>query len=1375
MHWNAQAMRCPLLLLLFSMGACDGPGGESVPDPDAANSQCTVEPSGTAPRPLWTEQPDRLNPFTTTGHTSSSLGQIVTCDPNKLGQYPTPEGGNPHPKGGDLQNISTNFHILQSLVMSASLGSKVLAKLDSFTTDVNAPDGLIGTCLCHDVAAQCISTSGLSREACDSFCTTGSLGIPGACSGGTRLWLPNDVFSSATGAAKFGAKQLKLLDELQDFLNSPVFTSISGVLGSMSAAIENAAEISARLQCWIDLFSEGYHLGGFDQQRPDLHMCVGYYGHGAFAGIGEPGKFEIGGRYASHNLSASHRAQMRMGGWGLTAFGKTLTILPNIEFNTQLDDYRFFDKCKPLGFAIGGDPSFSCTNGFGMWVGSGAAPAGTIDVDKIDMFHLVDRSQLQSLDSDGNDLISGGEFVVAGYQPFRYPDHAIGPHQWPRAAIESSWEGQVASVVSTGLNIDPHITPIAKILGTYILYPGVTFIPILTLKAGLEWDHEAYKLRSRLMTALNKNLAPSLAFTHADFERSMHPMQAPDLSAETGVGAYVTPGIKAQLTVGIVVSKYLEVGISGFQGLELDIRPAAHGGLVDLGLALTDALNTSNPPEGPCSPVLSAKTSVLCSDRSYDTLVPQHSDPKSSYACTPSTDASSCCLKFAIGSAAGPPQKYAVCIDTWTGITSALCTCEQGVQACYDKIKGFVPSAARAKIEGWLQSGALASLVPSWTASKSCQQCEKDKSCVTEWWGRTPSMTSLSECALHGYCVAPGSSAATTYDITEKSCLATKGTFYRYQCVDEMTHEITGWKGPGCHPFTSGFPSACGCGKDADCASGEGCDTSTGKCSASPADCACNPSGNADPVIPCGTGRLCQKGACALACSGNSACQVGFSCKAGACASATDIPYAEQIAWLADHPAPGPRHAIESYGLTDMTLTLILSAGVRIGATISLFKKKFEYMIWRWSQAWDLGSTQKATYQPGLEARYLDECNGSMGSVVNHQPGSGNAMTCSGATSYVCRYPASSSPQWANYDQPNELISHCKEEMPIHVEDPPVPTPAEFGDAVSNTIAFGIDAGTTAWSDNQLCVGKQRFSDWAKNPPQLQGPCSYTGQRSGAPASFPCSAVETFTLQIWGCLNTTTPQGAALKNFIATHGLNTVTPPYLVTPTYPSALTSAEVIDLHALVIDPSEPAVTAQFAGPIWAAASNGGFADTMMLRNVLYAVEQCYEGNFQSETVCACNSAADCNVAAGETCSNNQCQESGGTLAVCPFIEFGAAVHPQPCCGDGTVEKTASEECDDGNTITGDGCTENCKRELGSAACCTPGGCVDMDGKSARRCKDLRGNLFFGTSCKALGDCGHPRQGGCLGADGLCNQPITLALCERSRGLFLVGGCKE
>ena len=44
-------------------------------------------------------------------------------------------------------------------------------------------------------------------------------------------------------------------------------------------------------------------------------------------------------------------------------------------------------------------------------------------------------------------------------------------------------------------------------------------------------------------------------------------------------------------------------------------------------------------------------------------------------------------------------------------------------------------------------------------------------------------------------------------------------------------------------------------------------------------------------------------------------------------------------------------------------------------------------------------------------------------------------------------------------------------------------------------------------------------------------------------------------------------------------------------------------------------------------------------------------------------------------------------------------------PCCGDGVVTSAVGEQCDDGNTVSGDGCNLECKSERAGAACCNAG----------------------------------------------------------------------
>lgn len=77
-------------------------------------------------------------------------------------------------------------------------------------------------------------------------------------------------------------------------------------------------------------------------------------------------------------------------------------------------------------------------------------------------------------------------------------------------------------------------------------------------------------------------------------------------------------------------------------------------------------------------------------------------------------------------------------------------------------------------------------------------------------------------------------------------------------------------------------------------------------------------------------------------------------------------------------------------------------------------------------------------------------------------------------------------------------------------------------------------------------------------------------------------------------------------------------------------------------------------------------------------------------------------------ETCDDGNAQPGDGCDQNCQYDDTGLICDPpgQPChapvCGDGI--SLAPEECDDGNTASGDGCTSDCKLEPGYA--CDPEG---------------------------------------------------------------------
>lgn len=107
------------------------------------------------------------------------------------------------------------------------------------------------------------------------------------------------------------------------------------------------------------------------------------------------------------------------------------------------------------------------------------------------------------------------------------------------------------------------------------------------------------------------------------------------------------------------------------------------------------------------------------------------------------------------------------------------------------------------------------------------------------------------------------------------------------------------------------------------------------------------------------------------------------------------------------------------------------------------------------------------------------------------------------------------------------------------------------------------------------------------------------------------------------------------------------------------------------------------------------------------------------------------------GETCDDGNKISGDGCSSVC-VIESGFQCFGQPSictarCGDGN--KTALEKCDDGNILGGDGCSAVCKIEFqfvctGSPSVCerTPY-CGDGNKASAEECDD--GNADYGDGC--------------------------------------------
>jgi len=125
-------------------------------------------------------------------------------------------------------------------------------------------------------------------------------------------------------------------------------------------------------------------------------------------------------------------------------------------------------------------------------------------------------------------------------------------------------------------------------------------------------------------------------------------------------------------------------------------------------------------------------------------------------------------------------------------------------------------------------------------------------------------------------------------------------------------------------------------------------------------------------------------------------------------------------------------------------------------------------------------------------------------------------------------------------------------------------------------------------------------------------------------------------------------------------------------------------------------------------------------------------------------------------EACDDGNTVSGDGCSSDCRTVDPGYSCNPvgKPChriarCGDGVV--VLPELCDDGNTTAGDGCSATCKVEIGfkcsgNPSVCTPTKCGDKIVEGAESCDD--GNTVPYDGCSA--DC--QSEPNCTSASGAC-----------------------
>jgi cysteine-rich repeat protein len=119
---------------------------------------------------------------------------------------------------------------------------------------------------------------------------------------------------------------------------------------------------------------------------------------------------------------------------------------------------------------------------------------------------------------------------------------------------------------------------------------------------------------------------------------------------------------------------------------------------------------------------------------------------------------------------------------------------------------------------------------------------------------------------------------------------------------------------------------------------------------------------------------------------------------------------------------------------------------------------------------------------------------------------------------------------------------------------------------------------------------------------------------------------------------------------------------------------------------------------------------------------VDPCVQNPCQNGGVCS-----DSDGTAVCACAGNW---AGATCTACEPGFTGADCHPVPVCGNGKIEM--DESCDDGNTLSGDGCSSACALEQGWDCVGAPSVCKAVCGDGVINGSEVcDGTNFGGKTC--------------------------------------------
>lgn len=511
----------------------------------------------------------------------------------------------------NYEKISTNFNASKTILLVSSAMNKAVTKVGKVRSELEKVKAT-GSCdckgneaVCNDEGADCASIlhPEIGKEDCKTACE--ALAAAGTCeaTGEMEGWQMDDLYYGPRNEARKAIEQVKFLDGIVDFITGPGFGNALQAAGGVANGVENVGEFLNDVGKVADKFTEGFHVGAYSQNRPDLWYCVPRAGSGVYAPMANlgNGKFSIGASYTSGLAAKKVHGVFSMGAATVEANGKSYPFLPGVAYNVEIDGFKMFDKNTLFGI-----PGISEGGG-----GINVAAAG-----KADIFNLVDDAGLASL--AGNDgKVSWHEMLVKGYYPIDYTSHVDQQARtWPRPGIDDvDLERTSKAVFGAGLDMKLEMKKKEFNLPSIPIGGFASVQPFFTVEAGVAWHNQHDKLKSRIEQALS--VTPTV------WGRDRHAMQAPDSSRDVGVSGHVTPAVGAELNIGLKLAKFIEMGVFARIALKLGIEPGTYGDTIDTSSALAKYLSTINPPVNqPCNPIISTQESLTCSGPKHSCKAP---------------------------------------------------------------------------------------------------------------------------------------------------------------------------------------------------------------------------------------------------------------------------------------------------------------------------------------------------------------------------------------------------------------------------------------------------------------------------------------------------------------------------------------------------------------------------------------------------------------------------------------------------------------------------------------------------------------------------------------------------------------------------------